>query len=252
MGKTNHHLQRSRTFAFVLYPREDNLHLFLCDYYSSRESCVWIEHNRDIFTQSDFNNGKCSKEDIGTLKKPHTHFLVRFKNPRSVAQMQKDCTFNVEPESVLLTDFNNPANDFEKVRSIYFQPVTDYSSMIRYFIHDTVDCVYQQKAKYDITELHGDKDLIYQALNYLCPVSTDVYSCLLDIILTEHMAYHTFVQYICSHFPADSLEFQVFLKNKYDFNHICDSLMRWGNYNGCSNRKKKAVINDIKDEYEFY
>lgn len=264
----NKHLQRSRTFAFILYPDEDKLHKFIFDYYSTRETCVWITHDRDLWTDNDLQLGKCTAEEVGTLKKKHIHFLIRFKNPRSVPQFQSDCTFVVSPEDVqaleadLSVDTSEVSEQTDKSeldktdepkksnsRTIHFEVVTSYESMIRYFIHDTIQCVYEHKTKYDVSDLQGDRALIYSALNYEYPFIQDVFSQHVDTILSNNLQFHQFVQYVLGNFPTGSVESQCFYKYQSNFRAICESL-RWDNYYKLSLAKKRAVIDDIKSEFQ--
>lgn len=260
----NKHNERTRTFAFILYPEEDKLHKFIFDYYSTREACVWITHDRDIWTDSDFQEGKCTADEVGTLKKKHMHFLVRFDNPRSTVQFQNDCTFVVPADDVpaepVTTESegevpaepeqeqNTDTPKFKK-RTIHFEVITSYESMIKYFIHDTIQCVYQKKTRYNVDELQGDRDLIYKALHYEYPFIDDVYGQLVDIILSNNMQYHQFVQFIVGNFRTDTLESKCFHKYQYDFRAICESL-RWDNYHKLSPLKKKALVDDIKTEFK--
>lgn len=255
----NKHLQRSRCFAFVLYPDEDKLHKFIFDYYTSRESCVWITHDRDFWTETDLQLNNCTADEVGTLKKKHMHFLVRLKNPRSVVQFQNDCTFDVpiselESNSVVESqqkDLQEEKEDLPKSnkRTIHFEVVTSYESMIRYFLHDTVQAIFSKKVPYDVTELQGDKFLIYNAVSYKYPFFDDVFAQFVDLILTDHLQYHEFVQYVVGRFPTGSIESQVFYKYLYHFRGICESV-RWDDYHKFSLSKKKKTIEDIKSELE--
>ena len=69
---------RDRNFMLLLYP-DDPTHKPIIDLLSSPTSeyfAVGIEHNMDTFTEG---------EHKGEFKKPHYHFIVKFKNPRYIS-----------------------------------------------------------------------------------------------------------------------------------------------------------------------
>lgn len=71
--------KKYRTVRLVLYPYEDATHKIAMDKLKNSDfSFVAIDHDKDLYTEED----DCSPEKIGTLKKNHTHVVVRFGGAR--------------------------------------------------------------------------------------------------------------------------------------------------------------------------
>lgn len=72
-------------FMFVLYPESQQAAI---DYIKANYPCAWALHDKDTHTEQDVldyakaHNGDCPEWQAGDLKKPHYHFVVKFKNAR--------------------------------------------------------------------------------------------------------------------------------------------------------------------------
>ena len=70
-------------FMFVLYPESQQPAI---DYIQANWPCAWALHDKDTHTEQEFldygkhHDGNCPDWQIGDLKKPHYHFVVKFKN----------------------------------------------------------------------------------------------------------------------------------------------------------------------------
>lgn len=88
MGSRN--IDRSRSFAFELYP-EDDKHCDILDYIISYFDYAYILHDKDKFDDDIIDTE--TKEILhkaGDLKKPHWHVIICFKNPRSVKSIKDE------------------------------------------------------------------------------------------------------------------------------------------------------------------
>lgn len=71
--------KKYRTVRLLLYPLEDPTHFEAMKKINNAGfSFVACDHDRDTYTEDD----DCPPEKIGTLKKPHTHVVVRFGGAR--------------------------------------------------------------------------------------------------------------------------------------------------------------------------
>ena len=79
-------------FMFVLYPESQQPAI---DYIQANWPCAWALHDKDTHTEQEFldygkhHDGNCPDWQIGDLKKPHYHFVVKFKNARYITGVQK-------------------------------------------------------------------------------------------------------------------------------------------------------------------
>lgn len=93
MKNTN---EKSRAFALILYPQEDNTHysalLKICDIYKY----AFIEHTKDIY-EEDEEHAK------GELKKPHMHIIIKFDNARHKSKIAKE--LNLEENYIQKANF---------------------------------------------------------------------------------------------------------------------------------------------------
>ena len=78
---------------FVLYPESQQLAI---DYIQANWPCAWALHDKDTHTEQEFldygkhHDGNCPDWQIGDLKKPHYHFVVKFKNARYITGVAKE------------------------------------------------------------------------------------------------------------------------------------------------------------------
>lgn len=80
-------------FMFVLYPESQQPAI---DYIQANWPCAWALHDKDTHTEQEFldygkhHDGNCPDWQIGDLKKPHYHFVVKFKNARYITGVAKE------------------------------------------------------------------------------------------------------------------------------------------------------------------
>lgn len=78
---------------FVLYPESQQPAI---DYIQANWPCAWALHDKDTHTEQEFldygkhHDGNCPDWQIGDLKKPHYHFVVKFKNARYITGVAKE------------------------------------------------------------------------------------------------------------------------------------------------------------------
>lgn len=154
--------ERSLNWCLVLYPSEDDTHKKALDYIISHYSYAYIVHNRDIL-------------DDGSLKKEHTHIVIKFNNYR----------------------WRNAIADELGITPNYLEKCRNLENALKYLIHFNNE----DKAQYDISEVHGDLSL--KLINYLDNTEkseSDKVLELLDFInnIDGFLTYNTFVKYVCS------------------------------------------------------
>lgn len=101
---------RAYCYSFTLYPESQQE---VIEYVQENFSCAWALHDKDVFDNDDEKNfEKKHKLDspvpvwphsVGDLKKPHIHFLVKFRNQRYLTGVAKELQI--------------PPNDIEVVKS---------------------------------------------------------------------------------------------------------------------------------------
>ena len=85
--------QKAYQFMFVLYPESQQPAI---DYIQANWPCAWALHDKDTHTEQEFldygkhHDGNCPDWQIGDLKKPHYHFVVKFKNARYITGVAKE------------------------------------------------------------------------------------------------------------------------------------------------------------------
>lgn len=86
-------IPKAYQFMFVLYPESQQAAI---DYIKANWPCAWALHDKDTHTEQDFleyakeHGGNCPEWQIGDLKKPHYHFVVKFKNARYLTGVAKE------------------------------------------------------------------------------------------------------------------------------------------------------------------
>ena len=84
---------RSYQFIFILYPESQQS---IIDYVQNNLPCAWAYHDKDTWSEAAFikyakeHDGNCPDWQPGDLKKPHYHFIVRFKNQHYLSGVYKD------------------------------------------------------------------------------------------------------------------------------------------------------------------
>lgn len=80
-------------FMFVLYPDSQQ---DVISYVQANWPCAWALHDKDVYSEQEFldyakrHDGTCPTWQIGDLKPPHVHFVVRFKNQRYASGVAKE------------------------------------------------------------------------------------------------------------------------------------------------------------------
>lgn len=80
-------------FMFVLYPDSQQE---VIDYVKANWPCAWALHDKDTHTEAEYleyakkHEGNCPEWQVGDLKPPHYHFLVKFKNARYASGVAKE------------------------------------------------------------------------------------------------------------------------------------------------------------------
>ncbi len=84
---------RSYQFMFILYPESQQS---IIDYVKDNLPCAWALHDKDTYSEAEFlryaekHDGNCPEWKPGDLKKPHVHFVVKFKNARYLSGFAKE------------------------------------------------------------------------------------------------------------------------------------------------------------------
>lgn len=78
---------------FVLYPESQQAAI---EYVQANFPCAWALHDKDTYTQGDFekyiskHEGQAPEWKPGDLKKPHIHFVCKFPNQRYFTAIAKE------------------------------------------------------------------------------------------------------------------------------------------------------------------
>lgn len=118
---------RKRYMNLLLYP-EDPKHLEAIEKIKQSYDYAMILHERDIYTKEDEAKNSDNKE--GTLKKPHWHVVLRFKNQVWNTALAKDLGIGVN----------------------YIQEPRSFDNSLMYLIHYNDP----DKVQYDISEVKGN------------------------------------------------------------------------------------------------
>lgn len=82
----NNKPSRYRTFNIVAY-ESDTFQSFFENVKKLDFACIY--HDKDVYTNEDFEKEKISQSQVGQLKKPHYHYVIHFKNARSISSVAK-------------------------------------------------------------------------------------------------------------------------------------------------------------------
>lgn len=88
-------MSKEYQFVFTLYPESQQQAI---EYVQNNYPCAWALHDKDTYSEANFkkyakeHDGNCPSWNIGDLKKPHVHFVVRFPNQRYASGVAKDIT----------------------------------------------------------------------------------------------------------------------------------------------------------------
>lgn len=117
---------KTRNFRAVLYPEEDLTHLFALNKLESGGYfyCA-CEHDQDRY---DATNAP-SSDQIGQLKKKHTHVVIKLKNPRYRLAFAEELG----------------------IESNYLQQCDNYKGAMLYLVHSG----YPDKFQYDFDSVYG-------------------------------------------------------------------------------------------------
>lgn len=194
---------RSRTFGFVLYPEEDRRHEFMLNYVMQNNLCVYITHDKDIYTRFDVEENE--KKDnpnpdivAGVIKKSHVHLIIRFDNPRSLSSVQNEYAHYVA----------------------YCEAISDYKAYIRYMLHVDINSLYEGKTTYGYNELKGSDTIISEAFAVdKKHEEMDKFTYLCNLIRDNNWSYSKLTQFVCE---KDETElWDMFRKNSYHFRNLC-------------------------------
>lgn len=95
-------------------------------------SAIWVKHDKDVFKEDIFNEDGSIKYNAGDLKKPHYHFILRFKNATTISAVANKVKVN--------------KNQVEIIKNL--------NSALKYLIHYGQD----EKYQYSIEEVHSNSD----------------------------------------------------------------------------------------------
>lgn len=154
--------ERSLNWCLVLYPEEDKSHKKALEYIQKNYSCAYITHDMDLL------------ED-GTLKKVHTHIVIKFNNYRW--------------RNAIAEELGITPNYLEKCRNL--------ENALKYLIHFNNE----EKYQYDIENVHGTlKNKLNMYLNNTDKTESEKVLELIDFINTtpDFLTLNYFIQYVCS------------------------------------------------------
>lgn len=161
--------KKYRTVRLLLYAHEDPAHIFaMKKLVENGFSFVAIDHDKDIYTEED----NCKPEQVGTIKKKHTHVVVRFGGPRYPGPFCE--SLGITPNYCFVCD--NPKN------------------AMLYLVHYG----YENKHQYNIEDCYGP--LRFELSKYLeCDNESDRVMRVLDILdtLPKPATYRMFLVKCC-------------------------------------------------------
>lgn len=161
--------KKYRTVRLLLYAHEDPAHIFaMKKLVENGYSFVAIDHDKDIYTEED----NCKPEQVGTIKKKHTHVVVRFGGPRYAGPFCD--SLGITPNYCFVCD--NPKN------------------AMLYLVHYG----YENKHQYNIEDCYGP--LRFELSKYLeCDNESDRVMRVLDILdtLPKPATYRMFLVKCC-------------------------------------------------------
>lgn len=88
-------MSKEYQFVFTLYPESQQQAI---EYVQNNYPCAWALHDKDTYSEESYkkyakdHDGDCPDWNIGDLKKPHVHFVVKFPNQRYASGVAKDIT----------------------------------------------------------------------------------------------------------------------------------------------------------------
>lgn len=137
---------------------------------------AYILHDKDVYTSDDFQKGKCSEEDIGSLKKPHYHVLLWFWSPQQLKYISEwfgvaENYLNTIKSNVGAVEYLTHKNRPEKYQYDNSEVVSSFDT--EQFIEKERDKIDNQNDISDIIDLI-DREEIKQ-YNLYSKVSCEVY-----------------------------------------------------------------------------
>lgn len=200
--------KRSRAFAVVLYPQEDVKHAFLFNWLCQYEHIIWIEHNRDTYS-NDIYDGDILVHSKGSMKKSHLHVLILYDTPKSLDSIIKKFT----------EFYNYDLKPSEQIEHFHVESISSIKDYILYMCHKTLVAQYENKYQYSPSQLRGDKRLIEQVFDG----QLDDKSILLEIInfvKNKSLNFSSLMQYVCSDEPP-AYWYSCVMKNQNIFRTVC-------------------------------
>lgn len=187
-------------FMFVLYPESQQPAI---DYIQANWPCAWALHDKDTHTEQEFldygkhHDGNCPDWQIGDLKKPHYHFVVKFKNARYITGVAKEIRkhseindaaikkcynlykayvylwhqndpdkFQYDPEQVVgLHDFDPPqqnegVTEEEQVETMFNAPVFSTVKELARWAYDTLQVVDNLQKSFDENDMLTEAEIL--------------------------------------------------------------------------------------------
>lgn len=124
---------KSRSFALLLYPKEDETHRQALQYIINNYSYAYITHDKDIYQEYTEEHAK------GEIKKEHTHVVIYFDNARHNTSIAEEIG----------------------IEKNYLQK-SNFVAITKYLIHQENKEKYQYKREEIITNM---KEKVESALN---------------------------------------------------------------------------------------
>lgn len=161
--------KKYRSIRLLLYAHEDPAHIFAMEKLKNAGfSFVAIDHDKDIYTDSD----DCTPDLIGSLKKKHTHVVVRFGGAR----------------------YPTPFCESLGVSLNYCFECDNVKNAMLYLVHYG----YPDKYQYELSDCYGP--LRFELAKYLeCDTESDRVLRILDILdsLPKPTTYRKFLVACC-------------------------------------------------------
>lgn len=177
---------RYRLFNVLLYPDNEKHQKAISRLKNGEFLAVGICHDMDKYTE-DTNEYKA-----GELKKEHYHFVVKFKNAKTVSALSKELD----------------------IEERFIDPTKSFKNSAAYLLHLGVEDKYQ----YDTDDLVGS--LSPEILKMLDDTSEEIKALrIVDLIRSfdSEVSYDCFLEMLCK----NNL-FDVFRRSAYSFNRVFD------------------------------
>lgn len=122
---------RRYSYGLIIY-EDDPMFDIQYEALTAMNSAIWIRHDKDIWPDTVYNDDGTIKYEAGDYKKPHYHFLVKFKNGIALNALAKKVSC--------------AENQIEFVKN--------FNSALKYLIHYGYDDKYQ----YSVEEVRSNSE----------------------------------------------------------------------------------------------